>query len=147
MTKAPSAEERREFELRLQEITLGELQRMADEYGRDAAMRLASRFRSHDTFRVLSLVTMDRATDQPVPGGLWLEVDVLLPESDVWLPFYQVNAAAAGMSPQYERYQAETTMLQQGMGIPDDLSGLELIDPDIELGDPEDPDVDEDGGQ
>src|SRR5215211_6905320 len=95
----PTAEELADFEHRLQEVTIEQLYAMAEEFGEDAARGVASRFADHSTFRILAAVTMDQETHEPVPGGLWLQVDVLVPNSsDDWLPLFRVNARAIGMS-------------------------------------------------
>jgi hypothetical protein len=122
MTK-PTADEMEEFWLRLRLIIEGGLKRAAALYGTETALAMARQIDAGE-WQLMTEVDVD-ADKQPIPGSLKFRVDIYLPGFGVWEEFLAVKAWVLGVSPELEAAEAAMTALQHGVGIPDDLSGLD----------------------
>jgi hypothetical protein len=118
----PSAAEAEEFGLRLRLIIEGGLKRAAALYGTETALAMAQQF---DDGQWRLMTEVDLADDgQPIPGSLKFRVDIHIPFIDEWEEFLAAKASVLGVSPEAEAAEARWTALQNGHGIPDDLSGI-----------------------
>ena len=121
----PTAAEMEEFWLRLHLIIDGGLRRVAALEGAETALAMAEQFDSN-AWRLMTEIDLD-ADQKPVPGSLAFRVDIWVPSMDEFVEFLAVKASVLGVSPEQEAQEARWTALQNGHGVPDDLS--ELTDP------------------
>jgi hypothetical protein len=122
MTK-PTDAEMEDFWLRLNLIIERGLRRVAALEGTEVALAMAEQF-DGGGWRLMTEVDMD-ADKQPIPGSLKYRVDIYVPSLDEFLEFVAVKASWLGVTPEGEAQEARMNQLQNGHGIPDDLSGLD----------------------
>ena len=119
----PTAAEMDEFWLRIQAIIDWGLRCGVAEYGADKALVMAQLF-DDGKWRLMTEIDLD-ADKKPIPGSLTYRIDVQSPIHGEWGEFATVKASALGVTPEQEAEEARWTALQNGHGVPDDLSGLD----------------------
>jgi hypothetical protein len=119
----PTAAETEEFQLRLRLIIERGLKRIAALYGTETALAMAQQFEDGQ-YRLMTELDMD-ADKQPMPGSLKFRVDIWVPGIDEWEEFAAIKPSALGVPAHLAEEEARMTALQHGIGIPDDLSGLD----------------------
>ena len=72
-------------------------------------------------WRLMTDVNVDR-DGEPLPDSLWYRVEVEV--STGWVELVEARASPLGVSEESARDEAKWTALQNGLGVPDDLSGL-----------------------
>jgi hypothetical protein len=60
---------------------------------------------------------------EPLPGTLWYRVEVEI--STGWTELVKAHWSALGVREESARDEVKWTALQNGLGVPDDLSGLD----------------------
>jgi hypothetical protein len=121
----PTPAEGEEFRRRLHAVIARGLKRVAAREGAETAVAMAQQFDAGN-YRVATEVDLDD-DQKPVPGSLMFRIDIWVPSADEFVWFAIAKASALGVSPEMEASEAAMTLLQHGIGVPDDLS--ELDDP------------------
>jgi hypothetical protein len=116
----PSPEEHREFWTKLHDVITWALLRMKDQEGEEVARAVADQLDRRE-FRLRTRCDLD-AHDEPRIDSLWYIVEV--PVADDWLPLVEARAPALGVTDEGAREEIRMTMLQNGIGIPDDASSI-----------------------
>jgi hypothetical protein len=116
----PSPEEHREFWTKLHDVITWALLRMKDQEGEEVARAVADQLDRRE-FRLRTRCDLD-AHDEPRIDSLWYIVEV--PVADDWLPLVEARAPALGVTDEGAREEIRMTMLQNGLGIPDDASSI-----------------------
>jgi hypothetical protein len=124
----PTAAEMEEFWLRLRLIIERGLERIAALHGAETALAMRWQFATGQ-WRLRTEI--DVADKQPVPGSLRFLVDIHIPFPDEvvdeWEEFAEIKPPALGVPTHLAEEEARWTALQNGIGLPDNLS--ELDDP------------------
>jgi hypothetical protein len=116
----PSPEEQRQFWTKLDEVIVWALLKLKDQEGEEVAHAVAEQLDRRE-FRLRTRCDLD-AQDEPQVDSLWYRVEV--PVADGWLPLVEARWLALGVSEEGAREEIRMTMLQNGIGIPDDASSI-----------------------
>lgn len=122
----PTLEETEHFWLRIHAVIDWCLRQGSVEHGVEEALRMAELFED-GRWRVMTEIVLD-GDQKPVPGSLSYRVDVQSPIHSEWVEFANIKASALGVTPLQAAQEAKWTALQNGHGIPDDLSGLDDLE-------------------
>ena len=117
----PPSDEEDEFSSRLREIMDWAVQQIAAEHptiGLVVAEQL-----DRGNWRLMTRVDLD-PDDQPDVDTLWFRVEVEWYGGE-WVELVAAHWRALGVSEESARDEARWTALQNGIGLPDDLSGLD----------------------
>jgi hypothetical protein len=117
----PTPDEEREFWTKLNEVIVWALLKLKDQEGEEVAHAVAEQLDRRE-FRLRTRCDLD-AHDEPRTDSLWYIVEV--PVADDWLPLVEARAPALGVTDEGAREEIRMTMLQNGIGIPDDASSIE----------------------
>ena len=116
----PDADEEREFQRKLHEVIVWALHKLKEQEGQEIARAVAERLDRRE-FRLRTRCDLD-AHDEPQVDSLWYIVEV--PVADDWLPLVEARAPALGVTDEGAREEIRMTMLQNGIGIPNDPSSI-----------------------
>ena len=116
----PTPDEEREFWTKLNEVIVWALLKLKDQEGEDVAHAVAEQLDRRE-FRLRTRCDLD-AHDEPRTDSLWYIVEV--PVADDWLPLVEARAPALGVTDEGAREEIRMTMLQNGIGIPNDPSSI-----------------------
>jgi hypothetical protein len=123
----PTDAEMEEFWLRLRLIIELGLERIAALHGAETALAMRWQFATGQ-WRLRTDIGVD-ADKQPVSGSLRFLVDIHIPFPDEvvdeWEEFAAIRPSALGVPPHLAEEEARWTALQHGIGLPDNLSGLD----------------------
>ena len=117
----PTNDEREEFARRLREVIDWALRELAEQSGHQVALATAALL-DRGKWRLMTSVDADR-NGEPLPETLWYRVEVEV--SNGWVELVEARWSALGVSEESARDEARWTALQNGLGVPDDLSGLD----------------------
>ena len=116
----PPSDEEDEFWRRLREVMVGALQEIGAE--QPAIGLVVAEQLDRGNWRLMTRADLD-ADDQPDLATLWYRVDVEW--CGEWVELVAAHWRALGVSEESARDEARWTALQNGIGLPDDLSGLD----------------------
>ena len=116
----PSPEEHNEFWRKLHDVITWALHELKDQEGEEVARAVAEQLDRRE-FRLRTRCDLD-AHDELRVASLWYIVEV--PVADDWLPLVEARWLALGVSEEGAREEIRMTMLQNGIGIPNDPSSI-----------------------
>jgi hypothetical protein len=116
----PSPEEHNEFWRKLHDVITWALHELKDQEGEEVARAVAEQLDRRE-FRIRTRCDLD-AHDEPQVDSLWYRVEVRI--ADDWLELVEARWPALGVSEEHAREEIRMTMLQNGIGIPDDASSI-----------------------
>ena len=118
---SPADDEGEEFARRLREVINWALQELGEQAGHPVALATADLL---DRGKWRLMTNVDVGPDgEPLPDTLWYRVEV--PISTGWVELVEAHWSALGVSEESAADEAKWTALQNGIGVPADLSGLD----------------------
>jgi len=117
----PADDEGEEFARRLREVIHWALRELGEQAGHHVALATADLL-DRGKWRLMTNVSVGRDGD-PLPDSLWYRVEIEV--SNGWVELVEARWSALGVSEQSARDEAKWTALQNGLGVPDDLSGID----------------------
>jgi hypothetical protein len=118
----PSREENEAFWTKIQNVIDWALLQLKEQQGEGIARAVAQRLDDRQ-WRLMTEVDVN-ADGEPVLGSLWYKVEVRTDQGG-WIELCKAHSQVLGVSEENARDEIHMTALQHGIGIPDDLSGLD----------------------
>ena len=117
----PTNDEQEEFGRRLHDLIVWALLQLKEQFGEDAAVAVAD-LMEQGRYRLMT--RLDIGEDGlPDVESLWFAVEVEW--FGAWIELVEARWSVFGISEESAREEARWTALQNGIGVPADLSGLD----------------------